>query len=193
MPERCPKRSAIDFAVKTFDCLCEQPYWVISRWLAGAPTCIQIWTLMHEELVVKVVSASKSLINCMEFEFFLGPLKVPKLRQALPSIELFPTLIHQTGSEWQSWLNCNYLSQNSWSIEKRRHIFLTILYPSVVPWKWLCKIWNCVCKMNSISACTRWIQKISLKGPCRKVADVLIESTCQTGPVSGLTGITHLK
>ena len=54
---------------------------------------------MHEELVVKVVSASKSLINCMEFEFFLGPLKVPKLRQALPSIELFPTLIHQTGSE----------------------------------------------------------------------------------------------
>ena len=36
-------------------------------------------------------------INCVEFEFILGPLKTPKLRK---SGELISTLIHQTGVKW---------------------------------------------------------------------------------------------
>ena len=57
--EHCPKSLAIDFAVKTFDCLLEQPSGVIARWPAGARTWTQTWTLPPDQWVVVVLSAPK--------------------------------------------------------------------------------------------------------------------------------------
>ena len=61
MPECCPKSSVTDFAVKTFNCLLEQPSGMIARWLAGAPIWTQTWSLQTDQRVVKVLSAPKSL------------------------------------------------------------------------------------------------------------------------------------
>ena len=45
VPEHCSKSSAIDFAVKTFNYLIEYPSGVIARWLAGAWTWNQTWSV----------------------------------------------------------------------------------------------------------------------------------------------------
>ena len=72
LQERCPKSWAIDFAVKTFDCLLKQPFGVIARWQAGAWTWTQTWTLQPDQWVVEVLSAQKPGIICVEFELSLG-------------------------------------------------------------------------------------------------------------------------
>ena len=52
---------AIDFEVKTCDCLVKYPLGVIARWQAGAQTWTQTWTLQRDQQVVKFLSALKSL------------------------------------------------------------------------------------------------------------------------------------
>ena len=60
--ERCHKSSAIDFAVKTFDCLLEQPSGVIANELQRLKLEIklQLCRLSPNQRVVEVLSALKS-------------------------------------------------------------------------------------------------------------------------------------
>ena len=58
-----PKSLAIDFAVKTFDCLLDWPLAVIARWPAGAWSWTQTWTLQPEQWVVEIWSALKPQNN----------------------------------------------------------------------------------------------------------------------------------
>ena len=66
VPERWPKSSTIDFAVKTFDCLLEKPLGVIARWPEGARSWTQTWTLPPDQWAVKILSALNPWINCVE-------------------------------------------------------------------------------------------------------------------------------
>ena len=77
--DRCPKSSAIDFAVETFVCLLEMP---IARWQAGARTRTQTWTLQQDQRVVEVfkLSAPKSQNKLCGVWILLVSLKMPKLR-----------------------------------------------------------------------------------------------------------------
>ena len=52
-----------------------------TRWLAGAQTWTQTWTLQPGWRVVKVFWNQS--INCVEFEFFLSQLLMPNLNQAI--------------------------------------------------------------------------------------------------------------
>ena len=59
VPERCTKSTAIDFALNALDCLLKNPSGTMARWLAGAQTWNQIWTLLSDQvddqLVVKIL------------------------------------------------------------------------------------------------------------------------------------------
>ena len=66
-----PKSSDIDFEVKTFDFLLEQPSGVIARWLAGAQTWTQNITLPPDQRFVEIHLLLCPKINFLEFEFFL--------------------------------------------------------------------------------------------------------------------------
>ena len=61
------KSSAIYLAIKTFTC-------DFTWWQAGAPS----WTQqnLHSLTNLKVISSPKPQKNCMEFEFFIGLLKI---------------------------------------------------------------------------------------------------------------------
>ena len=66
---------------------------------AGAWTGTQTWTLLPDQWVVEVLLWSPKII-CVEFEFFLGLLKTPKLRTAVSWYQP-PWSTH-----WHWWLLC---------------------------------------------------------------------------------------
>ena len=49
VPECSPKSSSIEFAIKNFVCLLEEPSGRIDRWQAGAQTWTQTWTLQPDK------------------------------------------------------------------------------------------------------------------------------------------------
>ena len=87
----CPTRPSYDRALQQGlgHWLCSQnlrlsPDNLIARWPAGAQTWTQTWTMFPDQLVIKVLSASKVLVNKLSgIWIHLGPLKMPKLRQAV--------------------------------------------------------------------------------------------------------------
>ena len=73
--ECSPKSSAFDFA-SIFDHFLESLLGVIARWQAGPRTWTQNWSLLPDQQVVKVYQLWNPWINCVEFKFCIGLLKM---------------------------------------------------------------------------------------------------------------------
>ena len=85
------------------------PDW--ARWLAQARPWTQTWTLPPDQRVVKVYLLWNPWIKCVEFEFWLGLLKMPKLRSAVSRYQPSSTRLQKTtynlkpksfGNKWWS-------------------------------------------------------------------------------------------
>ena len=94
VPVSGPKSTAIDFAVKTFDCLLEQSSEVIARRPAGAWTWTWTWTVPPEQQVVKIYLLHNPWINCVEFEFCFRLVEKSEIEDKGESMT---TVIPQTG------------------------------------------------------------------------------------------------
>ena len=91
MPDCYPKSSALDFAVKstlkTLDYFLEWPLAVFARWQAGTWTLTQMWTLLPDQQLVKVLSVLKSQNNMCEVWILFRSTKEDKIEASKASFQ----------------------------------------------------------------------------------------------------------
>ena len=118
--EQGPKSCAIDFAVKTFECL--SAFWnsLSSLRQQGLELGLKL-ELCHLIKRFKDFICSKTQNNLMEFEFFLGLLKMPKLK---------------TTFSWYQPSSTRLLLIQGWSRQEARAEMANVPRPTLIHRSW---------------------------------------------------------